>query len=313
MQYDVIVIGSGPAGLASATFTAIRKLKTLILEAASKAGGKPVNMYGNKIVDDFIGFPEGVKGKEVGEALIRQAEKFGAEIKCNSKVTKISIENYDKLVKTEDGEIYRAKAVIIATGSHTKNYVGGIEGEREFRKKGVDYYLSSPSEMENKIVVVVGGGETAVETALILKDIAKEVNIVHRRDYFRADELLVEKLEKSNVNIIYDSQIKKIEGDSHLTKVTIHNNNTNKETELKADQIIFCIGAIPASEMLKDLPVEVDQRGLIKTDCDQKTIVEGIFAAGDVAGGAMRISVAIGEGVKAAMAAYLHVRKPYWA
>lgn len=313
MLYDVIVIGSGPAGLASATFTSVRKLKTLVLEATSKAGGKPVNMYGKKIVDDFLGFPEGVKGKEVGEALIRQAEKFGAEIKCNSKVTKISIKNNDKLVETEGGEIYRAKAVIIATGSHSKSFVGGIEGEREFRKKGVDYQLSDPTEMENKTVIVVGGGATAVETALILKNIAKKVHIIHRRDDFRADELLVEKLEKSNVNIIYNSQIKKIEGNNHVTKVTIYNNKSNKETEMKADQIIFCIGAIPASEMLKELPVEVDQKGTIRTDCDQKTSVEGIFAAGDVAGGAMRISAAIGEGVKAAMTAYLYIKQPYWA
>ncbi|MGQ9720030.1 MAG: NAD(P)/FAD-dependent oxidoreductase [Candidatus Jordarchaeum sp.] len=313
MQYDVIVIGSGPAGLASATFTSARKLKTLVLEATSKAGGKPVNMYGKKIVDDFLGFPEGVKGKEVGEALIRQAEKFGAEIKCNSKVTKISIKNNDKLVETEGGEIYRAKAVIIATGSHSKSFVGGIEGEREFRKKGVAYQLSDPTEMENKTVIVVGGGANAVETALILKNIAKKVHIIHRRDNFRADELLVEKLEKSNVNIIYNSQIKKIEGNNHVTKVTIYNNKSNKETEMKADQIIFCIGAIPASEMLKELPVEVDQKGTIRTDCDQKTSVEGIFAAGDVAGGAMRISAAIGEGVKAAMTAYLYIKQPYWA
>lgn len=313
MQYDVIIVGSGPAGLSSATFTSIRKLKTLVLEAASKAGGKPVNTYGAKIVDDFIGFPEGVKGKEVGEALLRQAEKFGAEIKCNSKVSKVSIKNSNKLVETEEGETYRAKAVIIATGSHSKNFVGGIEGERKFRKKGVSYELQAPSDMENKIIIVVGGGATAVETALMLKDIAKEVHIVHRRDYFRADEMLVEKLNKSNLNIIYNSQVVKIEGDNFVKKVTLYNNKTKNETEMRADQVIFCIGAIPASEILKNLNVEVDQKGVIIADCDQKTSVEGIFAAGDVAGGAMRISVAIGEGVKAAMSAYKYIRQPYWA
>ncbi|MFB0560862.1 MAG: NAD(P)/FAD-dependent oxidoreductase [Candidatus Lokiarchaeia archaeon] len=313
MHYDIIIIGSGPAGLSVATFTSIRKLKTLVLEAASKAGGKPVNMYGNKTVDDFIGFPEGVKGKEVGEALLRQAEKFGAEIKCNSKVAKVSIENSDKLVETEDGETYRAKAVIIATGSHSKKFVGGIEGERKFRNKGVSYELSELSHMKNKKVIVVGGGETAVETALTLKDIAKEVYIIHRRDTFRADEVLVEKMNKSNVNIIYNSQVKKIEGEDFVKKVTLYNNKTKNETELNADQVIFCIGSIPASEMLKDIPVEVDEKGVIIADCDQKTSVEGIFAAGDVAGGAMRISVAIGEGVKAAMSAYKYIRQPYWA
>jgi thioredoxin reductase (NADPH) len=312
LQYDVVIVGAGPAGLSAAAFAARRKLKTIVLEAASRVGGKPANVYGTKIVDDFIGFPEGVKGKEVGEALLRQAEKFGAEIKCNSRVFKVSIENSDKLVETEDGETYRAKAVIIATGSRSKSFVGGIEGETEFKNKGVSYELTNPSEMKNKIVLVVGGGETAIETALTLKDIAKETHLVHRRDSFRADEVLVEQLNKSRVNIIYNSEVIKIQGNNLVTKVTIQNNETKNKKEMSADQVIFCFGTIPGSEMLKDLNAEIDQNGTIKVDCDQKTSVEGIFAAGDVSGGAMRISTSIGEGIKAALNAYKYIRQPYW-
>jgi thioredoxin reductase (NADPH) len=313
LQYDVIIVGAGPAGLSAAAFAARRKLKTLVLEATSKVGGKPVNVYGTKIVDDFIGFPDGVKGKEVGEALLRQAQKFGAEIKCESRVSKVSIENNDKLVSTDDGKTYRAKAVIIATGSHSKSFVGGIEGEAEFRNKGVSYELQNPNEMKDKIVFVVGGGETAVETAITLKDIAKQVYLVHRRDSFRADEILVEQLKKSKVNILTNSRLQKIHGDDKVTGVTIYNDATKKEIEMKADQVIFCFGTVPASEMLKDLNVKLDEKGLIMVDCDQRTNVEGIFAAGDVAGGAMRISTAIGEGVKAALNAYKYIKQPYWA
>ncbi len=313
MHYDVIIVGAGPAGLSAAAFAARRKLKTLVLEAANKAGGKPVNMYGTKIVEDFIGFPEGVKGEEVGKALLRQAEKFGAEIRCDSRVSRVLTLNKEKLIETEDGETYRAKAVIIATGSHSKNFVGGIEGEKKFRNKGVSYALSNPSSMKGKKVLVVGGGETAVETALALKDIAKEVHLAHRRDSFRADEILVEKLKKSNINILYNSRVVKIKGNKTVTSTTLQNTKTGEQTELSVDQIIFCIGSIPASEILKDLNVQVDKNGVIVVDCDQKTSVEGIFAAGDVAGGAMRISTAIGEGIKAALSAYKYIRQPYWA
>mgnify|MGYP005842020775 CR=1 FL=1 len=312
MKYEIIIIGGGPAGLSAAAFAARRKLKTLVLEAAIRVGGKPANVYGTKIVDDFIGFPEGVKGNEVGEALLRQAEKFGAEIKCNSKVIKVTIENSDKVVETEDGETYKAKAIIIATGSHSKSYAGGIEGEAEFKNKGVSYGLTNITDMKNKKVLVAGGGETAIETALSLKDIAKKVHLVHRRDSFRADETLVEQLNKSKINVIYNSEIIKIQGNNIVTKITIQDNKTKNKTEMNIDQVIFCFGTIPDSEMLKNLNVETEQNGTIKVDCDQKTSVEGIFAAGDVAGGAMRISTSIGEGIKAALNAYKYIRRPYW-
>ncbi|MEM2145465.1 MAG: FAD-dependent oxidoreductase [Candidatus Jordarchaeaceae archaeon] len=313
MQYDVIIVGGGPAGLSAAAFAARRKLKTLVLEASRRAGGKPANVYENKIVDDFIGFPNGVKGREVGEALLRQAVKFGAEIKCNSKVIKVSIKNNDKLIETEDGETYVAKAVIIATGSHSKSYIGGIEGETEFKNRGVSYELTNILDIKNKRVLVAGGGETAIETALSIGDIAKEVYLIHRRDSFRADEVLVEQLNRSKVNIIYDSEVVKIQGNDTVTKVTIQNKKTKNETEISVDQVIFCFGTIPASEMLKELHIETDQNGALKVDCDQKTNIEGTFAAGDVTGGAMRISTSIGEGIKAALNAYKYIRQPYWA
>ncbi|MEM3593324.1 MAG: FAD-dependent oxidoreductase [Candidatus Jordarchaeaceae archaeon] len=313
MQYDVIIIGAGPAGLSAAAFAARRKLRTLVLEAESSAGGKPANVYGNKLVDDFIGFPEGVKGKEVGEALLRQAKKFGAEIKCNSKVTKVSIENNNKLVETESGETYKAKAIIIATGSHTKSHAGGIEGEAKFRNKGVSYELTNFSDMKNKKVLVAGGGETAIETALSLKGVAKEVHLLHRRDSFRADEVLVEQLNRSGVNILYNSEVIKIQGNETVKKVVIKNNKTGEETEMSVDHVIFCFGTVPACEMLEGLQIETNQNGSIKVDCDQKTSIEGIFAAGDVTGSAMRISTSIGDGVKAALNAYKYIRQPYWA
>lgn len=310
-MFDVVVVGAGPAGLAAATFAARRKLKTLVLEAAPTAGGKPVLLYASKIVDDLMGFPEGVTGLEIGRALERHAKKFGAEIRCNSRVVDISSTgNGLFVVRDENGGEYHTRAVIIAFGVQPLTHVG-VKGEDKFRGRGVRYLLEDASEVRGKRVVVVGGGETAVESALRASDVATSVVLVHRREVLRADESTVDQL-AGRVEVLYNSVVEEVRGGEWVEEVLVLNLKTGERRLIKADEVIFCVGHSPETDLLERLGVQLSDRGEVLVNRRQETNVPGVFAAGDVTGGVMRISAAIGEGVVAALGAYNYIKKPYW-
>ncbi len=310
-MFDVIVVGAGPAGLAAATFAARRKLRTLVLEASSTAGGKPVLVYANKIVDDLIGFPEGITGMEIGRMLEKHARKFGVEIKCNARVTEITpLEGGGFVLKDDKGDEYLAKAVIIAFGMQPRTHVG-VKGEAMFRGKGVRYMLGDPSEVDGKKVIVVGGGETAVETALMASEKASSVHLVHRRDMLRADEALIERL-IGRVDVMYNTIVEELRGEERLEEALLYNLESRKRRVFKVDEVIFCVGYLPATEILKKLGVKLSEKGEVVVNRKQETSINGLFAAGDVTGGVMRISTAIGEGVVASLSAYNYIKKPYW-
>ena len=311
-MFDVVVIGAGPAGLAAATFAARRKLKTLVLEAAPTAGGKPALLYADKVVDDFIGLPDGVTGIEIGQALERHAKKFGAEIKYNSRVVSISSTKEGFfLVRDEKGEEYHSKTVIIAFGVQPLTHVG-VKGEDKFKGKGIRYLLEDSSEVNGKRVVVVGGGETAVESALRASEVAASVVLVHRRGALRADESAVEKL-TGKVEVLYNSLIEEVRGEERVEEVVVLDRKTGEKRVIKADEVIFCVGHTPETDLLARLGVKLSEKGEVLVNKRQETSIPGIFAAGDVTGGVMRLSAAIGEGVVAALSAYNYIKKPYWS
>ncbi|MEE9594349.1 MAG: NAD(P)/FAD-dependent oxidoreductase, partial [Candidatus Hydrothermarchaeales archaeon] len=173
-SYDVAVVGGGPGGLSAAIFSAERGLKVALFEGGV-LGGLMVSLYPEKVITNYLGFPDGIKSKELAERLLKQAEDYGVEI-IRERVVEI---NRDKLLKTTEGE-YQAKAVVLATGNRPRQL--GIPGETEFEGNGISYFVKDPEMFRDKRVVVVGGGDSAAEAALALDGITKYVTLVHRRD-----------------------------------------------------------------------------------------------------------------------------------
>lgn len=303
-EWELIIVGAGPAGLTAGIYAGNRGLKTLILDSA-EPGGLLATMYSNKTIKNIPGFPGGVLAKDFAGLLREQAEKAGAEIR-RERVVDISAE---KKMKTEESE-YISKVIILAVGASPKRL--GIPGEDKFARMGlVVYNLSNPNEFSGKRTLIVGGGNTAIEAALALEKIAK-VALIHRRDEFRASGELVDKLRKSMVEAIYNTELKEIKGDKKISSVVLLNNKTIKNFEKEIDAVLLTVGLVPNTEIFKKIGIKLTEEKYIITDQAQRTNVEGIFAAGDVTGVFNQICVACGQGAIAANSAYKYIKKPYW-
>lgn len=318
MNYcDIAVIGAGPAGLTAGSFCAARGLKTIVFESGAP-GGLLKSLFPEKIVMNYPGYAKGIKASTLADELISSAIENKAEIK-NERVVELTKE---KAIKTEEGKEYKAGAVIIACGNRPKEL--GIPGEAEFNigDKGVYYYVTEPEKFKKKRVIVVGGGDSAVDAALEVSNVAEEVFLVHRRGEFRAVEKNLEKAKQAkNIKIITNAELREIKGDAggeaggKVKGAVIFRKDTNKEEHLDADSIVLAVGLIPNTEIFKKTGVDIDEEGRIITNCKQETLVEGIFAAGDVVSGTGTlelIAVACAQGAVAAHYAYLKVAEPYW-
>lgn len=303
LEWELIIVGAGPAGLTAGVYAGNRGLKTLILDSA-EPGGLLAAMYSNKTIKNIPGFPDGISAGDFAGLLKEQAEKAGAEIR-KERVIDISVE---KKIKTEESE-YISKAIILAVGASPKRL--GIPGEDKFARIGlVVYNLSSPDEFSGKRTLIVGGGNTAIEAALALEKIAK-VTLIHRRDEFRASEELVDKLKGSGVEVIYNTELKEIKGDKKINSVVLFNKLT-KSFEKEIDAVLLTVGLVPNTEIFKKIGIKLTEERYIMTDQAQRTSVEGIFAAGDVTGIFNQVCVACGQGAVAANSAYKYIKKPYW-
>ncbi|MBI5253395.1 MAG: FAD-dependent oxidoreductase [Euryarchaeota archaeon] len=303
LEWELIIVGAGPAGLTAGVYAGNRGLKTLILDSA-EPGGLLAAMYSNKTIKNIPGFPDGISAGDFAGLLKEQAEKAGAEIR-KERVIDISVE---KKIKTEESE-YISKAIILAVGASPKRL--GIPGEDKFARIGlVVYNLSSPDEFSGKRTLIVGGGNTAIEAALALEKIAK-VTLIHRRDEFRASEELVDKLKGSGVEVIYNTELKEIKGDKKINSVVLFNKLT-KSFEKEIDAVLLTVGLVPNTEIFKKIGIKLTEEKYIMTDQAQRTNVEGIFAAGDVTGIFNQVCVACGQGAVAANSAYKYIKKPYW-
>lgn len=274
MVYDVIIIGSGPAGLTAAVYTTRANLKTLII-AGSKWGGQ---LQLTTLVENFPGFPQGIQGPDLMTAMRKQAEKFGAEI-ADQDFIKADFSQKPFRVSTAE-KTYEGKSVIIATGADTKWL--GIPGEKEKIGRGIS--SCAPCDaffFKEKNVIVVGGGDSAMEEALILTKFAKEVTVIHRRDSFRASEIMLKRAnENPKIKFIMDTQITEILGENKVERVKIMNTKTKKVSEMPIDGIFVAIGHIPNSKAFKG--IETDEQGYIKVYNHTKTNIDGVFVAGDV-------------------------------
>lgn len=274
--FDVIIIGSGPAGLSSAVYAARGGLNFLVLEALYASGGQVLN---TSEVDNYLGF-HNVNGFELGMKFREHADALGAKF-VTTKVTSLSVEGDVKEVTCEDGTVYYAKNIVLATGAVASQL--NVEGEERLRGKGVSYCATCDGNFfKNKVTAVIGGGDTALEDALYLARICQKVYVIHRRDKFRGAKSLEERLfQCENVEVIWDTVVEQINGQEQVESLSLKNVKTDMPGDLAVDGVFIAIGTRPVSELLQD-KVEMDDRGYIFAGENCATNVSGVFVAGDV-------------------------------
>ncbi len=307
--YDVIIVGGGPAGLTAGIMCEERQLSVLILEGGTW-GGLLATLYPDKVITNYPGFPDGIVATELVKKWLSQAKKADIDMRTE-RVTEIT---RDRVVKTAEGNTYTGKVVIIAAGIRPGQL--GIPGEQKFNKenRGVYYYVTHPDQFIGKNVLVVGGGDTAVDAVLDLMDLADKITIIHRKDTFRAVDENVEKIKTEKVSMLMNTEIKKIEGNRKVKKAVLWNNKEDKTFEIDVDAVVLSVGMVPNTEIFEKLGLKTDKKGYIITDTSQRTNVEGIFAAGDIVRGGFKIIiVGAAHGAVAAHHAYAYINKPYWA
>ncbi len=299
-EYDVIIIGAGPAGITAGIYAGRENLKTLVLEKTISGG--LVNEA--PLIENYPGF-EAIAGAKLAEKMKTQASKY-VTIKETEEVKKIEPIREKMAVFTEKEE-YITKTLVMCTG--TKHRKLGVKGEEEFLGRGVSYCATCDGFFfKNKNVMVVGGGNSAVEGALYLKNIGCNVTLVHRRDELRAQKHLQDKLHKAEIPIVWNSQIKEIKGDKAVRSVVIHDKK-NAEREISTDAVFIYIGEEPNNKLAAKMGIKLDKHGYIITDKSQRTNVPKVYAAGDITGGVKQVVVACAEGAVAAISAYVDLMK----
>ena len=295
--YDVIVIGSGPAGLTAALYLAREAKKTLVIEKAGVGGQAGIT----QVIENFPGFDEGISGAEFAERLGRQARKFGVEILQAQEVKKINREGQYLCVETGDGESYGGKAVLLATGASYRRL--GIPGEEGLIGTNVHFCATCDGAFyKDRKVLVIGGGNSGFEEGLFLTNFAKQVDIVEFSPEVKASQILREKVAfMENMKVTVNHAVKELRGDKKLEAVILEDRATGEIKEWKYDGVFVFIGLTPNSALLKD-KAELDKWGFIETKSMQ-TSMEGVFAAGDVrADSTKQAASAAGEGASAALA-----------
>ena len=298
MDYDVIIIGGGPAGLTAGIYASRARLKTLLIESFSV----PCQAVTTDHIENYPGFPEGINGFELIEKFKKQAEKFGTEFVV-SEVKAVKEGKPGFQVETED-KVYTCSSVIIASGASPKKL--DIPGEHKFRGKGVSYCATCDGALfKNKEVVVVGGGDTALEEALFLTKFAKKVTVMHRRNVLRGTKILQERVfSNKKIEIIWDSIVIEIMGSAKVTGVKVKNGKTSAMTDLLCDGVFIFVGYTPNTGFLKDI-LPLDEGGYITTDDNCLTSKPGIFACGDCRKKLLKqVVTACGDGALAAFACH---------
>ncbi len=303
-MYDVVIIGSGPAGLTAAIYTSRANLKTAVIAGALWGG----QLMLTSEVENFPGFKDGILGPDLMDNMWAQAERFGAEMIFDDANT-VHFSSRPFKVTVDGGEVCDTKAVIIATGATSKWL--GLESEEKLRGRGISSCATCDGAFfKGKRVVIVGGGDTAMEEAQTLSKFAREITVVHRREKLRASKILQERIFKiPKVKFIWNSTVQEILGEDKVEGVRLRKVDTNEEFELKTDGVFIAIGHKPNTEIFTS-QLDLDEAGYIIAEDSTKTNVDGIFVAGDVQDRRYRQAItAAGLGCKAALDAIKYLEE----
>ncbi|MCO6040896.1 thioredoxin-disulfide reductase [Thermococcus alcaliphilus] len=300
--WDVLIIGAGPAGFTAAIYAARYGLETLII--SKDIGG---NVALTDLIENYPGFPDGISGAELANRMHEQVKKLGVPIIFDEveRIDPAECAYYEGPckfhVKTKNGKIYKARTVIIAVGAEPRKL--RVPGEDKFYGRGVSYCATCDGPLfKGKDVIVVGGGNTALQEALYLKEIGVNVTLVHRRDQFRADKILQDRFKKAGIPAILNTVVVEIKGNQKVESVVLKNVKTGEVFEKKVDGVFVFIGYEPKTDFVKHLGI-TDEQGYIPVDMHMRTKVKGLFAAGDITNVFKQIAVAVGQGAIAANSA----------
>ena len=300
-SYDIIIVGGGPGGLTAGIYAGRQGTNTLILDK-DLAGG-----IGREVpeMENYPGY-ENISGLKLTEIMKTQAEK-NTEIHEFENVLSIEKDDDGFIIKTDKDE-YSTKAVILATGSSHSHL--NVPGEEEFLGRGVSYCATCDGLFfQSRDIIMVGGGNSALQEALYLKNLGANVTIVHRREEFRAQKHLQNMIKEEDINVIYNATVEEIKGDMLVESVVLKDTKSNELSELKTDGVFISVGYVPHTELAIQLGVNLDESGHIIVDKEQKTNVEYVYAVGDVCVGLKQWVVACGEGAVAATSAYQDIKQ----
>lgn len=300
-EIDLVIIGGGPAGLSAAIHGARLGLETVVLESKN-VGGKVLD---TRTIEDYPGIVK-ISGMELISTMKRQALENGAKIKELEEVLKIDIFHGKKrIVSSKD--MYFAKALIIATGGKYKKL--GIPGEEKYAGRNVFYGTASSGMLfKGKRIAVVGNGDIAVFNALILADTAETVYLICSDNELHTTTLLKRKVMRSGIDVFWNTDVTAISGDSSIKKITLIDKTTNETKELEVDSVFVSLGLEPESRVAQEIGVTIDNNKYIIVDKKQRTNVPGVFAAGYVTSGVLKVAISVGEGTVAAISAYEYLK-----
>ncbi len=304
-NWDLIIIGAGPAGLTAGIYGARSGLKTLILEEKIPGGAAAES----PLIENYPGFPS-ISGQDLIEKMVEHCKKFEISINELEKVIKLDFKGERKVVKT-DRAMYSVPAVIIASGCHYREL--GVPGENKFRGRGVSFCaVCDGAFFKGKKVIVIGGGNSAAVSARYLSNLTDDVKLAHRRDQLRAEEALVKDLQERNVEILWNTELKKIIGDVKVKNAVLFNNKTGESREMEVDGVFIQVGEVPNNQFAEEAGIELDKGGYIIVDERQRTNIDGVYAAGDVTNGPVKqIGTAVGQAILAATEAFSQIKRYY--
>lgn len=297
-MHQLIIVGSGPAGYTAAIYAARAELEPIVFASSVEPGG---DLMTTTDVENFPGFPEGIQGPDLMQRMQEQAEKFGAKIVFDD-VTKLELDGDVKRVTTSDGVVHETKAVIIATGSAYRKL--GLEREQELTGHGISWCATCDGFFfREQEIIVVGGGDSAMEEALFLTRFASKVTLIHRRDEFRASKTMQQRVfDNEKIEIIWNAEVVDLHGDTSLTGVTIRDTVSGETRDLSATGLFIAIGSDPRVSLVADQLALTEDGTIAVEGRSSRTSIPGVFAAGDVVDPVYRQAItAAGSGTAAAL------------
>jgi len=302
-EFDVIIIGAGPAGLAAAIYTARAALSTLVIDESS-AGGQVKTTHQ---VANYPGFVEPIAGHELAGNMRKQAQEYGTRFKLAADITSLHLSDQEKWVELDDEEKFTTELVIIATGSSPR--LLNIPGEKDYKGSGVSYCATCDGEFyKDKDIFVIGGGNSAMEESLLLLQFVKSITVIHQFDELQAEKITANKVTTNpKVNILWSHEPRAFYKKENKMVVEAEDLKTNKRIRLERDGIFIFVGLVPNSTFLKNVPIQLTEYGYITTGPQMETNIKGVYAAGDIRDKRHRqITIAVGDGTIAALEVIKH-------